>query len=268
MYTSFIRPKLEYAGVLFAGAPDNQLVKLQKVEYEAHKVITGAISRTPSKRILEELQTYPLSIRRDIQVLRQFFKIHNKTAPVYLQHILNDFIYRPVYVLRNAPDYTTPFSRSSAYLNSYFPRTIRIWNRLDYNIRNSNNIYEMIIKIHPKIKKEKILYYGERWSNIHHTRLRLGCSQLNYDLFHNIHVIDTPVCPCGHQIESAEHIFLHCHLYDALRTKLLNDLNIINKDLVVDINLILNGSKNKNYETNRKIFNAVHAFLKNPRHFI
>ena len=40
------------------------------------------------------------------------------------------------------------------------------------------------------------MYFGERRCQILHTRLRLGCSSLNFDLFKN-HLRDDDKCACG-----------------------------------------------------------------------
>ena len=46
---------------------------------------------------------------------------------------------------------------------------------------------------------------------------------LNYDLFANLCIINSPACECGAQYETAEHFF-YFPLYDSSRQTLLTDI--------------------------------------------
>ena len=52
-----------------------------------------------------------------------------------------------------------------------------------------------------------VYFYSNLWPPVHHSRMRLGCSKLNADLFCNLHVVDSPACSCGYETENAEHFF-------------------------------------------------------------
>ena len=97
--------------------------------------------------------------------------------------------------------------------NSYFPSSIKEWNRLDIDIRKSDSI---------SIFKKRILYsirpLPNKVSNSHNpqglkllTRLRLGLSHLRCHKFkHNFLDTINPLCSCGSDIETALHFLLYC----------------------------------------------------------
>lgn len=50
----------------------------------------------------------------------------------------------------------------------------------------------------------------------HTITVRLGMSNLNYDLYRR-HLIEDPACPCGNYAETAEHYLLSCPLFNNKR---------------------------------------------------
>ena len=66
-----------------------------------------------------------------------------------------------------------------------------------------------------KVKPNELYYYGNRSTNIKHAQLRMKCSRLNAHLY-NLHVVDSPGCSCGHDIEDNNHYLLICPLYHTL----------------------------------------------------
>ena len=100
------------------------------------------------------------------------------------------------------------------------PFSIKIWNMLNNSVKNSPTLEIFKKQIKPYREHNVLYYYGRRWLNIHHARLRLGCSKLNYDLCYNLRVKDSPTCSCGHRFETAEHFLISCPSYDLLRVGL------------------------------------------------
>jgi hypothetical protein len=266
IYVAFIRPKMEYCDNLFAGAPQVQLNKLKKIEYEAFRIISGAIAKTSSATIFDELQFQSLEDRRNAHTLLFFYKIHSGKAPKYLLDILAGYIRKKLYMTRDCSQYFVPFTRSTNFLNSFFPRTIRIWNEIDPAVRRLDSISQFKLRIQTKLKKNILYYYGQRWANIHHARIRMGCSKLNADLYHNYHVILSPACNCGYHSENANHFFFHCPLYVNQRRimlRSLHDTGINNPD----IDLILYGSVELSEHINIEIFSIVHNFILKTNRF-
>ncbi len=115
----------------------------------------------------------------------------------------------------------------------------------------------------------KLPWYGkgERNLDIHHTRMRLGCSKLKAHLHFNlhVHVIDSPLCTCGPIIEDPSHYFLKCPLYQQQRIVLFNKINIIRPP---DIALILHGDRNLTVDENLNIVLSVQTFINTTRRFL
>lgn len=197
--------------------------------------------------------------RIDNASLSMLFKIVQGEAPGYLTGILNEIDIPRHYVLRNSNDIRVPFCRLESYKKSFFPRAISLWNDLPQHVRNASSLNTFKLSL----KKESddfllLYYYGDRWPAVHHARMRIGCSKLNYDLYHNLHVVESPTCRCGNGDETAEHYFLHCPLWTEFRPDLLRTVaNIV--PLTVQ-NLIF-GNRGVDMESNKVLFGAVHTYI-------
>ena len=85
IYKSFIRPHLDYGDIQY-GNPNNENFrgKLEKVQYRACLVITGAIKGTSRERLYNELGLHLLITRRWGSNLIFFYKTVNGLLPEYL----------------------------------------------------------------------------------------------------------------------------------------------------------------------------------------
>ena len=186
-------------------------------------------------------------------------------SPRYLYDLLPPAIPEIRYNLRDNTRIKIPFARLESYRRSFIPSAIKLWNNLESSARMapSLSVFKTAIK-NPK-EASVLYYYGERWTAIQHTRLRIGCSKLNFDLFYNLHVSNDPSCACGYKVENAEHYFLHCPNYKDIR---INLEVIISNLTVFNIQHVLFGDKALNITNNNTIFGAVHAFIKASRRFI
>ena len=133
------------------------------------------------------------------------------------QQLENDFL--PAICSNNAPPDVTSVEQSvsmfllvlletmlmSSYENSFFPSTLKLWNELPLNIRNSSSVSQFKANVRsPHLKPSNYLYVGERKYNILLTRLRHNCSSLNSDLF-NVNIIQFSNCSCGALTENVNH---------------------------------------------------------------
>ena len=143
---------------------------------------------------------------------------------------------------------------------------IKLWNKLPAQCRNVPSLKSFKSNLSKSVKETNVLYYyGHRWAGIHHARLRIGCSKLKHDLYHNLHVIDSPTCTCGAEIEDATHFFLYCPNYDELRETLYEKLTPFR---AFNIDAILHGDKDLAVESNQVVFDAVHQFICDSGRFI
>ena len=92
----------------------------------------------------------------------------------------------------------------------------------------------------------------------------MGCSKLNFDLFHNLHVVNTDRCECGAP-ETAEHYFFQCPSYHNEREVLLGSITDL---MPITINNILFGNSSYSLDTNKSMFEAVHQYIIDTKRFI
>ena len=92
----------------------------------------------------------------------------------------------------------------------------------------------------------------------------MGCSSLNAHLSLILHVKDDCRCACGHSVESPKHYFLECPLHAGPRADLMQTINEITD---CNINILLFGNKELNFEQNCIIFQSVHKFIKDTNRF-
>ena len=108
--------------------------------------------------------------------------------------------------------------RTKYFKNSFFPHVIIEWNKLDPNIRSSNNhhvfrnaLFKFITPVDRKIFK-----ISEPFGIKMLTRVRLGFSHLHEHKFRNgFKDILNPLCFCSTEAETTTHYILHCHFYNS-----------------------------------------------------
>ena len=100
-------------------------------------------------------------------------------------------------------------------------------------------------------------------TNINMAKMRIGCSLLNYDLYHNLHVVDSSTCRCGYHIENTYHYFFECPLYELPRRIMQQKIAMI---APLNLRTLLYGS-NVTYRDNTAIMEAVHEFVECTKRF-
>ena len=122
------------------------------------------------------------------------------------------------------------------FKNTFFPSTIMEWNKLDWEIKNSESIVTF---------KKRILSFirpsANSTFNCHNprgikllSRLRLGLSHLREHKFkHSFQDSLNPFCSCGKgEVETSSHYLLHCSNYSEERLALLNTIRNIDKSIL------------------------------------
>ena len=140
-------------------------------------------------------------------------------------------------LLRNYNNISLPSNRLSSFKNSFFPDTIRRWNRLEEEIKliECNRTFKKAVARRFALTTPPLYYsFGHKTDNIFHTRLRLGLSSLNADLFKiNAPDVESPCCKCKETPETVKHYFFFCPLYapqrDELEKSLMNVLACYNE---------------------------------------
>ena len=211
----------------------------------------------------------PLAKRRKNKKLQFLYNIKNGSAPNYLCELLPPTIQSTTtYPLRNGNDFIVPFCRLALTSTSFFPSTIREWNKLDESVRK----VDTLSKFKNAIRKDNIIncvpkhyQYGDRKLNITLTQIRCTASFLNYDLF-RVNILQNATCTCGAIQEDADHFFFHCDKYSELRNTLIQNLR--NISVQVNLDLLTKGSSNLTYEQNCNIFKEVYKYIKLSKRFL
>ncbi len=267
-YISFVLPTIEYGNALWDGASQMYIAKLDNIQIRAMRIITGATERSNIQSLYSDLGWHSLSQRRSIQKLKWFYKINNGLSPDYLVDLVPPTAEeRHGYALRRR-DNVTPYRTNKQFFSkSFFPSTVREWNVLPIDVREAPSLESFsrhLKQLFPAPRKIPWYGLGDRFLDIHHTRLRLGCSKLKAHLHFNLHVEDNPLCICRHNNETSFHYFFECPLYCRQRVVLFNEVRIITEP---SLNLLLYGDESLTLEDNTLVILAVQTYLNDTGRF-
>ena len=128
-YLSLVRPQLEYGSEAWNPHANNDVKRLENIQRQAARFVFQDFRRTTSVTpLIQQLQWDSLQTRRLLNQSVMFYKIQhqlvNITFPPHFQHVSSS-IRR-----NNSLCYQQPNSNVDVYAYSFYPRTIRIWNRL------------------------------------------------------------------------------------------------------------------------------------------
>ena len=184
----------------------------------------------------------------------------NNLSPSYLTDLIPEHTNHQ-YALRNTENIPLVHAKTQSYANSFIPLTIREWNNLSLETRNSATLSVFKNKLkNPTSCLKHIYYLGKRKEQINHTRLRLGCSLLNYDLQRR-NLIFSSRCTCG-EIETATHYLLKCQKYQTLRNRFFASL-----PCPITLNNLLFGNTHLSFQANKTIFLQVQEFIAASKRF-
>ena len=133
----------EYAAPIWHPYNETQTAKVEKVQRTAARWTCRRWRNTSSvSEMLDELEWPSLESRRERSSLTFFYKIHSGTVSLDKDKYLT-----PAPNLRRTrasheSQYTRPFAYSDALKNSFFPRTIPVWNSLPSSVVSSKTIEE------------------------------------------------------------------------------------------------------------------------------
>ncbi|XP_053383724.1 uncharacterized protein LOC128549954 [Mercenaria mercenaria] len=128
-YISLVRPNLEYCSTAWNPYTKDQTKKLEMVQRRAARYVTNRHHNTSSvATMLDHLQWDTLESRRTKAQLTMLYRIVNNLVDIPAQQHLTPASSRTRSI--NSRKYRQPSSSTSYYRNSFFPRTITIWNSL------------------------------------------------------------------------------------------------------------------------------------------
>jgi hypothetical protein len=128
VYTTFIRPSVEFAATSWDPHTQRNSKKIEQVQRSSARFVMGDYRRTSSvTSMLEHLDWPSLQERRYQNRLQMMYKLRYNLVDIpwssYLTHLSTR-------TRGHSSRFTIPHACSTAYASSYFPRTIRDWNNL------------------------------------------------------------------------------------------------------------------------------------------
>ena len=157
------------------------------VQNETARIVRGVAKYCNINSMLAELKWDSLTNRR--RKLFAIYKMNHSLSPKYLIGLLPTH-QQTRYNLRTANKIPPITARTQTYQNSFLPATIRIWNDLPLTVRSLPSLTSFKQSLNSNMSKPKSIFsFGSRRAQILHTRLRLGCSSLNFDL-HRRTIVD------------------------------------------------------------------------------
>ncbi len=142
------RRTLEYCSAVWDPHTRRNIDRLEQINTKAARFITN-YTQTPgiTTQLKQQINMDPLHIHRQAQRLTLMYNITNNYIDIdprtYLHSANNQRT-------RNTHNHTyqTYYANTDSYKHSYFPHTIRDWNRLPQPILNSNTIDAFLKQIH------------------------------------------------------------------------------------------------------------------------
>ena len=160
MYTALVRPILEYASCLWSPYTAKHRRLIENIQRRATKFILNYPDRHVNyNERLHRLDLLPLESRRDIHDLILLYKTRAGFIDANFDHLLLPATSR--YTTRNYdPVNIHPvFSHSQQYFtNSFFPRTIKLWNNLPSFIKHAITLNQFKNLLYSKYKDKRKLY--------------------------------------------------------------------------------------------------------------
>ena len=238
---------------------------LERIQYHAALAITGSWKWTNLNRIYDEFSWEYLTDRRWCRRLFHFYKIQNNLTPPYLKDPI-PAIRSHLFGSRSVNVINEIRCKSKGYSNSFYPDSIRCWNKIGPELRNSPNLKSfklgILALVRPPSKRIFDIHdpIGMKWL----FQLRVGLSPL-YAHKNNHNFSDTPCDKCDvcERTENLEHFFLHCIRFT--ETKLNVNFNQLNPQS--KIQLLLYGDTSFSDAINKLLLISTLKFLRDCERF-
>ena len=269
IYTSMIRPILEYGDVIYDSIPLSIGQSLENIQRQAAIACTGAYRHTKHSSLLSEVGWEPLLCRRKQHKATLLYKIIKKIYPAYLYRHIH-FPPPLGYNLRHQQQIVPRYARLDMSIKSFFPSATREWNRLPLQVRNSVSVLALKSRLRDSPRNiYKKLSVGTK--GIWLSRLRMELSPLNYHR-RRYNFIQFSTCPsCNTQPETIKHFFFTCPTYSVARRELLdslqNDLGLDTQNLDKLIETILHG-KHIRPDLHTILYNQVCKYMADTHRFM
>ena len=267
-YFSFIRPVLEYGDIIYDACSNEMGDKLEAVQIEAAQTITGAKRRSSHEGLYKELGLNTLKHRRQLHKLKKMFDITNNLTPKYLHNLTDNSSVRNLRGSSNGNLKPDKFN-TQLYSRSFFIAGVKSWNDLPSSIKLTKSEYQFKKHIASSSRIIANIFDNSlpRKSQIIIAQLRIGFSDLNYDLF-NKGCTDTPNCDCGHAREDVSHFIFSCPLFSNQRQTLLTNINNLHLNAPLNVKTLLYSHKNLTSDQYCKLLHLLSKYFVNTNRLL
>lgn len=151
LYISLVRPHVEYACHVWAPSTSRDINAVESVQKFFCKMATHNWNGTSYEELLSLTDLPTLEKRRVELKLCHMFKIVNNL--IFFPQDVVERREEPLYHFRSFHNFTLsqPFARTSAYLNSFIPHTISLWNKLPTDVVSSPSLHSFKLHLHRRI---------------------------------------------------------------------------------------------------------------------
>ncbi len=207
-----------------------------------------------------------LSLRRTFQQVTFLHKVIHNKHPAYLHESLPPMCNQSNRAERKYKFNTIPF-HYVFYRDSIIPSSIAKWNGLPNHIRNIDKLdtFKYMLKKEYVAPPKPLYQHGNRIPQMSHARIRVNFSNLNFHLY-NYNLVTSPNCKHCNLPETPNHYFFICNQYSLERNSMLQGINrILETNRVtnkITLQLLLHGTDKLSLILNKKIFDAVHSFIR------
>ena len=281
IYVMYIRPNFDYADIIYHKAEninetfykDNsnlQMKQIEQIQYEAARISTGAWKGTSREKLYKNLGWESLNERRVMRKLLVIYETIDTKFPNYLYKTIENQMIDPSSRYFDTKCLEPIYCNKPVYKLSFFPSTIRDWNRLDRVVKEARSKTIFKKRILNQIRPKKASYFGIRdHDHIKYlTMLRVDQSPLRaYKFGHGFLDTSNGLCTLCNSKEDTVHFLLLCRSYILARTTLLHNVsdtlgfNVSTLPRRSLVNILLFGKEGIPDEKNFQILNFVVDFI-------
>ena len=138
---AYVTSKLDSCNSLLFGLPDRELMKVQRVQNIAARLVLRVSRREHITPVLESLHWLPIEQRTVYKILLITFKALKGMAPIFISDMLA--LYKPTRVLRSSSDCRLNVVNCSTNFygkRSYVVAAANLWNNIPANIRHAPSL--------------------------------------------------------------------------------------------------------------------------------
>jgi hypothetical protein len=134
-YISLVRPTLEYAASCWDPYLQKDIKALEAVQRKAARFISNNFRRRTSvTALMTNLELPPLQHRREASRLSMLYKIHHNEVKIQIPDHFRESISQDISTVKTRSHHEERYHlitpRIDTYKNSFYPRTIQLWNTL------------------------------------------------------------------------------------------------------------------------------------------